>query len=128
MEINKNSNSVKDYEAIISTMKTYVEGLRTGRTDLLRSVFHKDAIMHGFWGEHLIEGHIENLYASVEKAGSAPQITSHLTVLHKTLTTASVRNEVESNALMENFTEYHSLIKINNEWKIVSKLFHKYDK
>ncbi|UCJ08465.1 nuclear transport factor 2 family protein [Chitinophaga pendula] len=109
-------------------MNTYIEGLRNGNTALLQSVFHKDAIMYGYWGQQLIEGAIENLYISVSKAGTAPQIRSHLTVLHKTATTAIVRNEVEANATMDSFTEYHSLIKIAGEWKIVTKLFHKYDK
>lgn len=128
MTFNKNNNTVQDYEAIISTMKTYIEGLRNGNMDLLRSVFHKGAIMHGYWGEQLIEGSVENLYNSVEKAGSAPHIKYHLTVLDKTTTIATVRNEVEANATADTFTEYHSLIKVNDEWKIIAKLFHKYDK
>lgn len=128
MKFNNNINTVNDYEAVIATIKTYVEGLRSGNPTLLSSVFHKDAIMYGYWNGHLIEGSIENLFNSVEKAGAALQIKSHITVLHMTPTTASVRNEVEANAMMEDFTEYHSLIKINDEWKIISKLFHKYDR
>lgn len=128
MNINKNNNSVHDYESIIETMKIYIEGFRTGNIELLRSVFHKDAVMHGFWDEHLIEGKIDNLYGSVERAGAAPNVISHLSILHKTTTIATVRNEVEANATGDNFTEYHSLIKVNGQWKIISKLFHKYDK
>ena len=48
--------------------------------------------------------------------------------LDKTTTTAVVRNEVEANATGDNFTEFHSLIKEGDDWKIVSKVFHKYDK
>jgi len=55
-------------------------------------------------------------------------VVSHVTILDKTTTIATVRNEVEANATGDNFTEYHSLIKVDNEWKIMSKLFHKYDK
>jgi len=126
--MNKNNNSVSDYEAIMETMKTYTEGFRTGNTDLFRTVFHKDAIMYGYWDEHLVEGSIANLYTSVERAGAAPNVVSHVTILDKTTTIATVRNEVEANATGDNFTEYHSLIKVDNEWKIMSKLFHKYDK
>lgn len=84
--------------------------------------------MYGYWGELLIESYIENLYESVKKAGPTPTLKSHLAALHKTPTTATVRNKVEANAMMKDFTEYHSLIKINGEQKIISKQFHKYDK
>lgn len=125
---NKNLNSITDYEAIINTMKTYTEGFRTGDTTIFNDVFTKDAVMYGYWNGHFVEGSIENLHTSVKHAGAAPNIISHVSILDKTTTTAVVRNEVEANATGDNFTEFHSLIKEGDDWKIVSKVFHKYDK
>ncbi|MCD0456397.1 nuclear transport factor 2 family protein [Chryseobacterium sp. LC2016-27] len=128
MSANKNINTVQDYEDVLAAMEGYVQGLKTGNVAELRKTFHQDAIMYGHLGEDLSQGSIDNLYTYVEKFGAAPNIKTNLTVLHKTPTTAVVRIEMEHDAADEDFTDYHSLIKINGEWKVVAKLFHLYDK
>jgi hypothetical protein len=128
MAANQNINAVQDYEDVLSAMKGYVHGLKTGNVAELKKTFHQNAIMYGHFGDDLSEGSIDNLYTYVEKFGTAPNIKTNLTVLHKTPTTAIVRIEMEHDAADEDFTDYHSLIKINGEWKVVSKLFHLYTK
>ncbi len=128
MSVNKNVNTVQDYEDVLAAMEGYVQGLKTGNVVDLKKTFHEDAIMYGHLGDDLSQGDIENLYAYVEKFGAAPNIKTNLTVLHKTPTTAIVRIEMEHDAADDNFTDYHSLIKINGEWKVVAKLFHLYSK
>lgn len=128
MSVNKNINTVKDYEDVLAAMEGYVHGLKTGNVAELKKTFHQDAIMYGHLGNKLSQGSIDNLYTYVEKFGAAPNIKTNLTVLHKTPTTAVVRIEMEHDAADEDFTDYHSLIKINDEWKVVAKLFHLYTK
>ncbi|REA64448.1 hypothetical protein DSL64_02545 [Dyadobacter luteus] len=128
MVANKNINSVQDYDDVLAVVQGYVEGLRTGDVEQLKKTFHKDAVMYGHLPEGLSEGSIENLYAYIEKFGSAPHIKTHLSVLHKTPTTAFVRVEMESDAADEDFTDYHSLIQVDGEWKVIAKLFHLYSK
>ncbi|SEJ72863.1 Putative lumazine-binding [Dyadobacter koreensis] len=128
MSENKNINTVQDYDEVLAVVKGYVEGLRTGDVDLLKKTFHKDAVMYGHLPEGLSEGSIENLYTYIEKFGAASYIKTHLSVLHKTPTTAVVRVEMESDAAGEDFTDYHSLIKVDGAWKVVAKLFHLYSK
>lgn len=128
MAANKNINTVQDYEDVLAAMEGYVSGLRTGNVAELKKTFHKDAIMYGHLGNDLSQGSIDNLYTYVEKFGAAPNIKTNLTVLHKTPTTAVVRIEMEHDAADEDFTDFHSLIKIDGEWKVVAKLFHLYDK
>lgn len=128
MSANKNINSVQDYEDVLAAMEGYVNGLKTGNVAELKKTFHKDAIMYGHLGSDLSEGSIDNLYTYVEKFGAAPNIKTNLTVLHKTPTTAVVRIEMEHDAADEDFTDFHSLIKIDGAWKVVAKLFHLYDK
>jgi len=128
MSANQNINAVQDYEDVLSAMEGYVQGLKTGNVDQLKKTFHQDAIMYGHLGNDLSQGSIDNLYTYVEKFGAAPNIKTNLTVLHKTPTTAIVRIEMEHDAADEDFTDYHSLIKINGEWKVVAKLFHLYTK
>lgn len=128
MSANKNINTVQDYEEVLAAMEGYVNGLKTGNVAELKKTFHKDAIMYGHLGNDLSQGSIDNLYTYVEKFGAAPNIKTNLTVLHKTPTTAVVRIEMEHDAADEDFTDFHSLIKIDGEWKVVAKLFHLYDK
>jgi hypothetical protein len=128
MSANKNINSVQDYDDVLAVVQGYVEGLKTGNVEQLKKTFYKDAVMYGHLPEGLLEGSIENLYTYVEKFGSASNIKTNLTVLHKTPTTAIVRIEMESDAANEDFTDYHSLIKMDGEWKVVAKLFHLYTK
>jgi len=125
---NQNINTVQDYEDVLAAMQGYVNGLKTGNVAELKKTFHQDAIMYGHLGDDLSQGSIDNLYTYVEKFGAAPNIRTNLTVLHKTPTTAIVRIEMEHDAADEDFTDYHSLIKINGEWKVVAKLFHLYTK
>jgi hypothetical protein len=128
MSANKNINTVQDYEEVLAAMEGYVNGLKTGNVAELKKTFHKDAIMYGHLGKDLSQGSIDNLYTYVEKFGAAPNIKTNLTVLHKTPTTAVVRIEMEHDAADEDFTDFHSLIKIDGAWKVVAKLFHLYDK
>lgn len=128
MSLNQNINTVQDYEDVLAAMEGYVQGLKTGNIDQLKKTFHQDAIMYGHLGDDLSKGSIDNLYTYVDKFGAAPNIKTNLTVLHKTPTTAIVRIEMEHDAADEDFTDFHSLIKINGEWKVVAKLFHLYSK
>jgi len=128
MAANQNINAVQDYEDVLAAMEGYVQGLKTGNVAELKKTFHENAVMYGHLGNDLSQGSIDNLYTYVEKFGAAPNIKTNLTVLHKTPTTAIVRIEMEHDAADEDFTDYHSLIKINGEWKVVSKLFHLYTK
>lgn len=128
MSANKNINTVQDYEEVLTAMEGYVNGLKTGNVAELKKTFHQDAIMYGHLGNDLSQGSVDNLYTYVEKFGAAPNIKTNLTVLHKTPTTAVVRIEMEHDAADEDFTDFHSLIKIDGSWKVVAKLFHLYDK
>lgn len=121
----KQTDKANDTKAILAVIDTYIEGLRTGRVDLLKKCFHKDAIMYGYSIQNKItEGSVEHLYDLIEKHGALAKVTSKNGVLHQTSNTASVLAELETTAPHENSTDYLSLMKINGEWKIISKVYH----
>ncbi|MBB5638975.1 hypothetical protein HDF26_001217 [Pedobacter cryoconitis] len=126
--LNGNISTIEDYKEVNSVLERYAEGLRTGNVEELQKIFHPDAIMYGHWEEYLIEGNITNLYDSVAKHGPAPELKTQIDVLHKTATTATGRVEYEKNAAGKDGIDYHSLLKINGEWVIISKVFHVYEK
>lgn len=57
------------------------------------------------------------------KYGAAPHFTTHIDVLHKTENIALARIGYERNAADKDGVDYHSLIKMDGEWKVISKLF-----
>lgn len=71
--------------------------------------------MYGYVPGQLLEGSIENLYDYVESYGAAKDIKTHLDVVGITPTTAVVRVDMENDAAGGNFTDFHSLIKIDSE-------------
>lgn len=112
-------------EAILAVIDTYIEGLRTGRVDLSKKCFHKDATIYGYSIENKItEGSVDHLYDLIAKHGALAKVTSKNSVLRQTSNTASVLAELQTTALHENSTDYLSLMKINGEWKIISKVYH----
>ena len=125
--INKNVNAVQDYEDVIAVVDGYVQGLKHGSVDQLRESFHADGIMYGHGPDGLLGGSIDNLYTFVEHYGKAPDIAVRLDVLDMTPTTAVVKVTMEKDAAGADYTDYHSLIKIDGQWKVVAKLFHLYD-
>ena len=125
--INKNVNAVQDYEDVIAVVDGYIRGLKHGSVDQLRESFHADGIMYGHGPDGLLGGSIDNLYTFVEHYGKAPDIAVRLDVLDMTPTTAVVKVTMEKDAAGADYTDYHSLIKIDGQWKVVAKLFHLYD-
>lgn len=126
------SNNVKavptaEYNAVIATVNQYVEGLRLGSAEGVAQAFHKDAVMYGFTNGELLGGTIRNLFDFVEKNGNAPQITTRLDVLAITPTTAVVRVDMEQDAIGADYNDYLTLIKIDDAWKVIAKVYHQFE-
>lgn len=116
---------VSEIEEIITVVTNYTEGCSKGNTAQMRKAFDKGAVMYGYLNGQLYDGSIDNLYGAVDSLGSDENMKTHIDVLNVEGTAASVRVTLE-NWHGLSFTDYHSLLKINGEWKIVAKVFHQY--
>jgi hypothetical protein len=127
--MSKNIKTVptKDFEDVVATVAKYVEGLRLGSVNGLVQALHKDAVMYGLTNGELLGGPIKNLYDFVEKNGTAPDIKTRLDVLAITPTTAVVRVDMEKDAIGANYTDFHTLIKIDGTWHIIAKVYLMYE-
>lgn len=117
--------TVSDYEAVLNTVNQYVEGCKAGKSDLMKSAFTENALMYGYLNGQLFDGSIEALYGAVDQFGPAPDAVTRVDVLSIEGTAATVR------VVLENwhgiaFTDFHNLLKVDGEWKIVAKVFHQY--
>lgn len=126
--MSKNIKNVptQDYEDAVITVALYVEGLRVGSVTVLSQAFHKDAAMYGITGGKLLHGAIKNLYDFVEKNGPAPDIKTRIDVLSITPTTAVLRVDMENDAIGADYTDFHTLIKLDGTWYIIAKVYHMY--
>ena len=116
-----------DYDSVVATVQKYVDGLRIGKAEDVAAAFHEDAVMYGFTNGELLGGTIRNLYDFVAENGDAPEIATRLDVLAITPTTAVVRVDMESDAIGADYTDFHTLLKQGNEWKVIAKVYHQYD-
>jgi hypothetical protein len=127
--MSKNIKTVptQDFEDVVATVAKYVEGLRLGNAEGVAQAFHKDAVMYGFTNGELLGGPIKNLYEFVEQNGTAPDIKTRLDVLAITPTTAVVRVDMEKDAIGADYTDLHTLIKLDGTWHIIAKVYHMYE-
>lgn len=116
---------VSDYEAVVSVVTKYTEGCKKGDTVLMREAFDKGAVMYGYLNGQLYDGSIDNLYGAVDALGGDEAAKTRIDVLEIQGTAATVRVTLEDWHQVA-FTDFHSLLKIDGQWKIVAKVFHQY--
>lgn len=116
--------TIKDYEQIAEVIGKYVEGLVIGKKEVMQPAFHEDATMYGYNSNGFLGGPIQNLWDFVDEAGPAPDLKSRIDILDVEETIASVRISLENDAYGESYTDYHQLLKVDGEWKVMGKLFH----
>ncbi|KAM5528249.1 hypothetical protein FOXYSP1_19518 [Fusarium oxysporum f. sp. phaseoli] len=117
-----------EYDNVVDVVQQYYcEGCRKGDTSLLKKAFHQDATMYGFTmiGQRL-SSPATNLY-DFNEHGDAPNIKTRIDVIGITPTTAVVKVDMERDAAGQNYTDFHTTMKFNGEWKIIAKVFHTYE-
>lgn len=131
MKFNKNVRSIAEQDEVSRIITDgYAKGILDDNFDTIMTSFHPDATMYGIFDGELLPGSIRNLAGYCEKfgAGEKTGMIARLDVLDMTTTTAVVRIDIENAPCGSDYTDYHSLIKLDGKWQIVSKLFHQYDR
>ncbi|GEP12002.1 nuclear transport factor 2 family protein [Methylobacterium gnaphalii] len=118
--------TTRDFEDVVAAVQSYVDGMKTGDAKVTAKAFHDEAVMYGFAGGSLLGGPISNLYDYVEKSGKAPNMQTRIDVLAITPTTAAVRVDMENDANGADYTDFHTLLKQDGQWKVIAKLFHQH--
>lgn len=114
---------VNEVDAITATLQPYIEGIRTGRGAAMRPTFHDDATIYGYVGSDLFGGPIQGLYDWNDQNGPARDIQVRLSTINVVGTCANVRLD-EDNWTGHRFTGFFNLLKLDGEWKVVSKVFY----
>ncbi len=114
---------VSEYDAIAKTIQRYVDGGKSGRTAEMKAAFHPEATIFGYIGPDLFAGPIQKLFDWNDENGPAAELESRLNCIDITSSIATVRLELD-NWTGHRFTDMFTLLKIDGEWKIISKVFY----
>ena len=117
------SSYVNDVDEITRVMAAYIDGARTGKGAAMKPAFHEDATIFGYVGPDLFGGPIQGLYDWNDQNGPATGIQSRFTSIDVVGTIASVRLDTD-NWTGHRYTDFFNLVKIDGQWKVVSKVFY----
>ena len=115
--------TVSEYDAIAQTVERYVEGGKSGRSADMKAAFHPEATIFGYIGDDLFAGPIQKLFDWNDQNGQATELQARLAAIDITGTVATARLELD-NWTGHRFTDMFTLLKVDGEWKIISKVFY----
>jgi len=109
--------------AIRATIQHYLDGARLGKGDLMKPAFAQGATIFGYVGPDLFAGPIQGLFDWNDQNGPAKDIVSAITSIEVVETIAVARVESD-NWTGHRFSDFFTLLKLDGQWKIMSKVFH----
>ena len=117
------------YDAITKTMKSYLDGVREGKSELMRPAFHPAATFFGHYPGGVMNGRLQQLFDWVDKNGPAPDMQSRFASVQILGKIAYVHLELEglSGALAGtgvSMSDIFTLMLTQSGWTIVQKAFH----
>lgn len=120
-------NNHGETTAIMQVIKNYKDGTYKADISMLKSVFHEKAVMNGYLGPNVLIGDPSGFIADI---GGSPSMESSKDPYQAEVESIHIEGNVASVALSETgfrgkgvLVDFFHLIKINGEWKIISKLF-----
>jgi hypothetical protein len=115
--------TVNEHDAIARTVQQYVDGGKYGRGADMQAAFHPNATIFGYIGADLFAGPIQKLFDWNDQNGPATELQSRIASIDIMGTIATVRLELD-NWTGHRFTDMFTLLKVDGEWKIISKVFY----
>ncbi len=121
--MNDMSTEVRQHDAIAKTLQHYIDGAKSGSGDDMKPAFHKDATIYGYAGADLFGGPIQLLFDWCDQSDPAAELQARIASIDVAETVATVRLEL-TNLNGARSTDMFTLLKVDGEWKIISKVFH----
>ena len=114
-------------EQIEKTIGKYVEGARTGDSDLMRDAFLAEATVRGSYGGKPVDWTLQEFCDLIAKGGAAPGLEARIAAVEISGTAAMARLEAV-NWRGTRYTDFFVLLKRDGEWRIASKVFFAHDR
>lgn len=116
-------NRTADAKAVAAVMDAYITGTKNRDVAGLKAIFHKDALMTGYLGSNLRLGSPQPFYDALDANEIAPDYAAHVTSV-EVLGATAMGQIIEDNLFGMSFVNNFHLIKEDDEWLIISKLYH----
>lgn len=110
------------YESIENTLNYYLEGGTANDFDMLKKAFHPTATMKSVGDEYKEVNAIEFFNKNMKPGPKQDRVT-RITSINVSGNAANAKIEIEYSTFM--FIDYMNMLRIDGEWKIVSKIFYK---
>jgi len=117
------TTAVQEYDAIAKTIQHYIDGGRSGKGADMKPAFHPDATIFSYVGPDLFAGPIQELFDWNDKNGPAAVMQVRIANVDVAGTIATARLEID-NWTGHRFTDMFTLLKVDGQWKIISKVFY----
>ena len=118
--------SPNDYASVRAVVENYIKGSYTADTDLLKGCFHPDALMSGYYRGDLEIGSPQPFFDQLESEpsskSSGEDYQAEISFIHIAGRMASA-GVVEDNLLGSNYVNHFHLLKIDDQWRIISKIY-----
>lgn len=121
------STRCSELENIRKVIDLYIDGVRNGNVESLRQAFHPQASMFGWKGKDLFITPIQGLYdyvASTPAPAKSGEPTNCIITSIEVAGNAATVGLAMDAYHAHDFKDYFQLLKIEDRWWIVSKLFH----
>lgn len=114
--------SYAEYEAIHVALQNYIEGARTGSSELMRRAFLDTARIQGSYGGEPADLTLDDFCARIDANGPAADVEARVVAVNRQGTAAMARLEAR-NWRGFRYTDFFVLLKRGERWKIASKVF-----
>ncbi len=115
-----------ELQSIKDTITLYIDGIHTGNVEMLKKAFHSKAMMYGTSPDNVTIVEIEGLYNFVASqkplSETGERHQCFISCIQYAGNAASVEM-IEESAYGHDYTNYFQLLKIDEKWVIVSKLY-----
>ena len=111
-----------DHAAVAKTVNYYLDGGTNNDFETLKKAFHPTATMRWI-GEDYTDVNALEFFESRMKPGPPQDRKTRIAMIDVTGTAATAKLEIEYPTFT--FIDYMNLLKIDGEWKIVSKIFYR---
>lgn len=113
-------------QLIEKTLNYYLEGGTTNNFEMLKKAFHSTATMKFVGDEYKEVNAIEFFKNGIKPGATKQNRKTRIVSVNISGNAANAQLEIEYPTFM--FIDYMNMLKINGEWKIVSKIFYKKEK
>jgi hypothetical protein len=112
-----------EFNQVKGVIERYIQGTRTSDVEMLKQVFHPNAVMSGYLGPDLLIGSVQPFYEHLTNNTVEPEYVAEPSEIVVEGLTARARL-IEDNLYGMSFINDFHLLKSHDNWQIVSKLFY----